>query len=78
MSGEQDRVAVVTGGTRGIGEAISTHLARHGAKVAAVYNRNIKSADSFAKMATDEGLTVSLHQANVGNPNDCRRALTRF
>ena len=34
---EQDRVAVVTGGTRGIGAAISTHLARHGAKVAAVY-----------------------------------------
>ena len=73
MSGEQDRVAVVTGGTRGIGEAISAHLARHGAKVAAVYHRNAKAADSFAKMASDEGLTVSLHQANVGNPNDCRR-----
>jgi acetoacetyl-CoA reductase len=75
MSDEQNRVAVVTGGTRGIGEAISTHLARHGAKVAAVYNRNNQAADSFAKMASDEGLTVSLHQANVGNPNDCRRVI---
>jgi acetoacetyl-CoA reductase len=75
MSGEQDRVAVVTGGTRGIGAAISARLARHGAKVAAVYNRNAEAADSFAKMASDEGLTVSLHQANVGNPNDCRRVI---
>ena len=75
MSEEQDRVAVVTGGTRGIGAAISTHLARHGAKVAAVYHRNTKAADSFAKMASNEGLTVSLHQANVGNPNDCHRVI---
>jgi NAD(P)-dependent dehydrogenase (short-subunit alcohol dehydrogenase family) len=66
---------VVTGGTRGIGAAISTHLARHGAKVAMVYNRNAKAADSYAKMASDDGLAVSLHQANVGNPNDCRRVI---
>ena len=77
MSEEQDRVAVVTGGTRGIGEAISTHLARHGAKVAAVYHRNNKAADSFAKMASNEGLTVSLHQANVGNPKTATGSSTR-
>jgi NAD(P)-dependent dehydrogenase (short-subunit alcohol dehydrogenase family) len=75
MSDGQDRVAVVTGGTRGIGAAISAHLARHGAKVAAVYNHNTQAADSFAKMASDEGMAVSLHQANVGNPNDCRRVI---
>lgn len=78
MSDEQDRVAVVTGGTRGIGAAISTHLARHGAKVAAVYNRNTQAADSFAKMASNEGLTVSLHQANVGNPGDCHRVVNEI
>ena len=31
------RVAVVTGGTRGIGEAISVALKKHGYKVAAAY-----------------------------------------
>ncbi len=75
MNDTHDRVALVTGGTRGIGEAISTHLARHGAKIAAVYNTNAQAADAFAKMASDEGLTVSLHQANVGNPGDCQRVV---
>ncbi|HEV8391804.1 MAG TPA: SDR family NAD(P)-dependent oxidoreductase, partial [Dongiaceae bacterium] len=34
------RVAVVTGGTRGIGEAISVALKKHGYKVAANYAGN--------------------------------------
>ena len=75
MNDTQDRVALVTGGTRGIGAAISTHLARHGAKIAAVYNTNAQAADAFAKTASNEGLTVSLHQANVGNPGDCQRVV---
>lgn len=78
MRDDQDRVAVVTGGTRGIGAAISTRLARTGAKVAAVYNRNVEAAESFAKMASDEGLAVSLHQANVGNPGDCHRVVSEI
>jgi acetoacetyl-CoA reductase len=75
MSDKEDRIAVVTGGTRGIGAAISTHLARTGAKVAAVYNQNVQAAETFAKMARDEGLGVSIHQANVGNPGDCQRVV---
>jgi acetoacetyl-CoA reductase len=75
MNDTEERVALVTGGTRGIGAAISAHLARNGAKVAAVYNRNAQAAEAFAKMASDEGLAVSLHQANVGNPGDCQRVV---
>ncbi len=75
MNGTQERVALVTGGTRGIGAAISTHLAQHGARIAAVYNRDTEAAESFAKEAGNNGLTVSLHQANVGNPGDCQRVV---
>ena len=75
MNGTQERVALVTGGTRGIGAAISTHLAQHGARIAAVYNRDTEAAESFAKEAGNDGLTVSLHQANVGNPGDCQRVV---
>jgi acetoacetyl-CoA reductase len=75
MNGTQDRVALVTGGTRGIGAAISTRLAETGARVAAVYNRNVRVADAFAKAASDKGQAVSLHQANVGNPGDCQRVV---
>lgn len=75
MNDTQERVALVTGGTRGIGAAISTRLAQHGARIAAVYNRNTQAADAFAKEANDNGLSVSLHQANVGNPGDCQRVV---
>ena len=49
MNDTQDRIALVTGGTRGIGAAISTRLAQTGARVAAVYNRDTQAADAFAK-----------------------------
>jgi len=75
MNGMNERVALVTGGTRGIGAAISTHLAQHGATIAAVYNRNAQAADAFAKEASNKGLSVSLHQADVGNPGDCQRVV---
>ena len=44
MNNMNERVALVTGGTRGIGAAMSTRLAQHGARIAAVYNRNIEAA----------------------------------
>jgi len=75
MNDMNERVALVTGGTRGIGAAISTHLAQHGARIAAVYNRNAEAADAFAKEAGDKGLSVSLHRADVGNFGDCQRVV---
>ncbi len=42
------RVAIVTGGTRGIGEAISLGLKKAGCKVAAVYAGNDERAKAFA------------------------------
>ena len=42
------RVAIVTGGTRGIGEAISLALKQHGFKVAANYAGNDERAKAFA------------------------------
>src|SRR4029077_7115848 len=43
------RVAVVTGGTRGIGEAISIMLDKAGYKVAATYHGNDARAQEFSK-----------------------------
>jgi acetoacetyl-CoA reductase len=43
------RVALVTGGTRGIGEAISVGLAKAGYKVAATYGGNVERARDFTQ-----------------------------
>jgi len=40
-----------------------------------VYNRNAQAADAFAKEASNNGLSVSLHQADVANPGDCQRVV---
>lgn len=48
---EKARVAVVTGGTRGIGAAISETLHKFGYKVAATYMGNDKAAEEFKAKA---------------------------
>ena len=67
------RVAIVTGGARGIGAAISEALARDGVHVAMGYSANRAAADDLAGKLTAEGLSVSVHQGNVGQPDDCQR-----
>jgi acetoacetyl-CoA reductase len=69
------RVALVTGGSRGIGAAITTTLARGGVHVAAGYSKGKDAAEELAAKLGAEGLSVSTHQGNVGNPEDCLRVV---
>jgi NAD(P)-dependent dehydrogenase (short-subunit alcohol dehydrogenase family) len=71
----EGRVAIVTGGARGIGAAITTALAENGAHVAAGYSRNREVAEQVCQKLTDRGLSVSIHQGNVGEPVDCKRVV---
>jgi 3-oxoacyl-(acyl-carrier-protein) reductase len=71
----EGRVAIVTGGARGIGAAITTALAESGAHVAAGYNRDEEAASRIRKDLTERGLSVSIHQGNVGEPDDCMRVV---
>jgi acetoacetyl-CoA reductase len=75
MMSHDKRVAVVTGGARGIGAAISATLARSGYHVAVGYSANQLAAQEFADKLRAEGLSVSVHQGNVGEPADCRRVV---
>jgi acetoacetyl-CoA reductase len=70
-----ERVAIVTGGTRGIGAAITETLSAAGGHVAAGYSRNRESAEKFAAGLAEQGRSVSIHQGNVGDPEDCKRVV---
>jgi NAD(P)-dependent dehydrogenase (short-subunit alcohol dehydrogenase family) len=69
------RVALVTGGTRGIGAAICHNLAADGAVVAAGYSSNQGRADELRREIEAEGGTLSLHQGNVGDFEECQRVV---
>ena len=69
------RVAIVTGGTRGIGAAITHTLAREGVHVAAGYSRNREAAEELAEKLRADGFSISIHQGNVGQPEDCQRVV---
>ncbi len=75
MHESERRVAIVTGGARGIGAAITTALARSGVHVAAGYSSNSKAAEELAGKLASEGASVSVHQGNVGVPEDCQRVV---
>jgi acetoacetyl-CoA reductase len=69
------RVAVVTGGTRGIGAAITESLAKAGAHVAAGYNKGKEGAEACRERLTAAGASVSCHQGRVDDFQDCKRVI---
>ena len=71
----EGKVALITGGSRGIGRAIAQHLANQGAHIALNYVRSHKAA----KIAEEElrGLMVRsfLVRAHLGEPKQVRRMI---
>jgi len=78
----EDRVALVTGGSRGIGAAIALRLAAEGARVALTYAGNAAAAaDVVARIESDGGVAVAF-QADVSDSAACaalvEAVVTRF
>jgi 3-oxoacyl-[acyl-carrier protein] reductase len=61
----KDKMAVVTGGSRGIGKGIVQAFAAEGAKVAVVYRGSKAAAESLVQEITSAGGTARAYQCDV-------------
>jgi acetoacetyl-CoA reductase len=68
-------VALVTGGTRGIGAAITRMLWKNGCRVAAGYSRGTETAHVLQAELASRGATISIHQGRVDEAADCERVV---
>lgn len=69
----KNRIAIVTGGTRGIGRAIAIDLKKAGCKVAASYHGNDEAAQAFKK---ETGIAV--YKFDVANFNECQEGVAKI
>ena len=67
----EGNVALVTGGSRGIGRAICLELARRGAAVAVNYAGNSQAAEETVRLCRDLGVEAEALQADVASPEAC-------
>lgn len=69
----ENKTAIVTGASKGIGAAISKNFAAEGAKVVVNYAQSKEGADQVVKAITDNGGTAIAVQADVSNEADVIR-----
>ena len=70
----QDKVALITGGTSGIGEATALLFAKEGARVAITGRNEERGAGVVARIKQNRGDAIFL-RADVRLANDCQRAV---
>ena len=71
--GMKNRIAIVTGGTRGIGRSIAIDLKKAGCKVVASYHGNDEAANAFKK---ETGIEVM--RFDVADFEQCQHAVRRI
>jgi len=73
MSANENRIAIVTGASRGIGAAIAERLGRDGFTVVVNYSGNAAAADAVVRKVEQAGGKAVSGQADVSNAEAVRR-----
>jgi acetoacetyl-CoA reductase len=71
----KDKVAIVTGSSRGLGRAIAKEFADHGAKVVVNYYTSKEPAEELAAEIKQGGGECIVVQAGVAHPDECQRLI---
>jgi 3-oxoacyl-[acyl-carrier protein] reductase len=73
MSSLTNKVAIVTGSSRGIGRAIAERLGRDGAKIVVTYHNNQEEAEEVVLAIKENGSEAITLQVDVRNIEDIRQ-----
>lgn len=70
-----EKLALVTGGSRGIGRAICVRLAQDGMDIVFNYQRGQEAALETVKLCEEAGVRALAIQADISQPEDCDRLI---
>ena len=65
----ENKTAIITGASRGIGKGIALAFAEHGCNVAFTYSTSVNDAQSFVKELEDLGVKAKSYQSNAADFN---------
>jgi 3-oxoacyl-[acyl-carrier protein] reductase len=69
----ENKVAIVTGGSRGIGEAIALKLAENGAHIAFSYVSSDEKANALQEKLQSFGVKAKAYKSNAADFSDCEK-----
>jgi enoyl-[acyl-carrier protein] reductase III len=72
------KVALVTGGARGIGKAIVHKLAKAGCNIAIHYYNSSDLAETLAKECAEYGVKIAILGGNVADPSSVKEIFNNF
>ena len=73
----KDKVAIVTGGTRGIGRAIALKLADQGANIVINYRNSDKEAEELKAILEEKGVKVLTVKCDISNFEDSKNLMEK-